>query len=106
MAAWLLACNVFLETVDTSRNAFTRTALVAVDRGDHALANRLDTAVGSIVNKRWVKFWVAYGISKNGFGVPGSWKPEILQLRLNIVVKALMLPWDCYAPQRSDGLHF
>ncbi|OGE46850.1 hypothetical protein PENARI_c099G00175 [Penicillium arizonense] len=91
MAAWLLACNAFLETVDTSRNAFTRTALVAVDRGDHALANRLATAVGSIVDKRWVKFWVAYGISK-------SWKPEILQLRLNIVVKALMLPWDCYAP--------
>src|SRR6059058_4385075 len=24
MAAWLLACNAFLETVDTSRNAFAR----------------------------------------------------------------------------------
>ncbi|OGE46920.1 hypothetical protein PENARI_c089G05507 [Penicillium arizonense] len=39
-------------------------ALVAVDRGDHALANRLATAVGSIVDKCWVKFWIAYGISK------------------------------------------
>jgi hypothetical protein len=37
---------------------------VAVDRSDHVLANRLATAVGSIVDKCWVKFWVAYGISK------------------------------------------
>ena len=39
-------------------------ALVAVDRGDHALANILATAVDSKVDKCWVKFWVAYGISK------------------------------------------
>ena len=88
MAACLLAWDAFLETVGTSKNAFTRSmrrytadqwparrdiipdhccqsaALVAVDRRDHALANRLATAVSSKVDKCRVKFWVAYGISK------------------------------------------
>ena len=43
-----------------SRPLLQSAALLTIHLGDHALANRLTTAVSSKVDKCYVRFWVAY----------------------------------------------